>query len=84
MGNIKSMVDQQIIEKIEELISQVRPHIQQDGGDIEFVSFNQGTVSLRLHGACVTCPVSFYTLKLGVEERLKEHIPEVHQVVTVD
>lgn len=78
------MSNEQCIEKIKELLEQMRPAIQMDGGDIEFVSFQEGTVFLRLHGACINCPMSFYTLKLGIEEKLKEHIEKVREVMTVE
>ena len=61
----------------------MRPNIQMDGGDIEFMTFVDGVVSLKLHGACASCPLSVYTVKLGIEERLKEAIPEVVEVVAV-
>jgi Fe-S cluster biogenesis protein NfuA len=78
------MSDHEIEKQIEQIIQEMRPAIHADGGDILFVSYNQGIVSVRLHGACVHCPMSFYTLKLGIEERLKEHIPAVKEVVTVE
>ena len=71
-------------QKIDEVLQELRPNIQMDGGDVEFVSFNDGTVSLRLHGACASCPLSLYTLKLGIEERLKQEVPDVVEVIAVD
>ncbi len=70
--------------RVEAVLEQIRPNIQMDGGDIEFVSFENGVVSIRLLGACVGCPASIYTLKLGVEQMLKEHIDEVVEVIAVD
>ncbi len=70
--------------KIEAILNDMRPTIQMDGGDIELVSFKDGVVSVRLKGACITCPLSLYTLKLGIEERLKEQIPDVVEVLSVD
>ena len=78
------ITDEAIIKRIEEILLEMRPNIQMDGGDIEFVSFNDGIVKVRLQGACVSCPMSFYTLKLGIEERLVENIPEVREVIAVD
>jgi Fe-S cluster biogenesis protein NfuA len=77
------MTNEQLIEKIEEVLQELRPNIQMDGGDIEFVSFCDGVVSLRLQGACASCPMSLYTLKLGIEERLREHVPDVQEVIAV-
>lgn len=73
-------IDAQIISVLEEL----RPTILQDGGDIHFVRFDNGTVFVKLHGACTTCPISFLTLTMGLEARMKERIPEVKSVVSVD
>jgi Fe-S cluster biogenesis protein NfuA len=70
--------------KVEEALKQVRPALQRDGGDIELVSVDDnGTVKVRLKGACGACPMSTMTLKMGVEKYLKEHIPEVKEVVQV-
>ena len=66
------------------VIQQLRPAIQGDGGDIELVDVgDDGTVKVRLHGACIGCPSAAQTLKLGVEQSLRDAIPEVTQVVCV-
>ncbi len=70
--------------KIEQVLEQLRPTIQMDGGDIELVKYELGIVYVRLHGACVTCPISMYTLKMGVLESLKEHIADIIEVVQID
>ncbi len=72
-------------QKIETIINQLRQYIQQDGGDLEFIDFDeQGIVKVRLHGACVGCPGAAMTLKNGVEARLMEAVPEVKGVERVD
>ena len=78
------MTNEQVLKKIDDLIQDVRPNIQMDGGDIEFVSFLNGVVSIRFKGACVGCPLSLYTLKLGIEEHLKSHLAEIVDVVAVE
>lgn len=78
------MTDQEIIDKIEEILDQLRPNIQMDGGDIRFVRFQDGVVYVRLMGACVDCPVSSYTIKQGIEENLKDQLSEVREVVAVE
>jgi Fe-S cluster biogenesis protein NfuA len=78
------MTNEQAILKIEDVLQELRPNIQMDGGDIEFVSYTGGIVSVRLQGACTSCPLSLYTLKLGIEERLKEQIPDVVEVIAVE
>jgi len=71
-------------EKVEEALKQVRPALQRDGGDIELVSVEEnGTIKVRLKGACGACPMSTMTLKMGVEKYLKQHVPEVKEVVQV-
>ena len=73
------------VEKIEEVLEAVRPAIRMDGGDVEFVDFDEsdGVVSLRPMGHCVGCPMSRATLKNGIEARLKTAVPEVHSVEAV-
>ena len=67
-------------EKIQEIIDKIRPALQADGGDVEFVDFEDGVVKVRLKGACAGCPMSQMTLKNGIERLLKQEIPEVKSV----
>lgn len=79
--------DDEIVSMIKELIfTRIRPAIQDDGGDIEFVNFEEdsGTVYLRLKGACRSCDSSSVTLKNGIESMLKHYIEEVQEVKQVD
>ncbi len=78
------MSDESIINQINDVLETLRPAIKDHGGDIELVSFKDGIVSVRLHGACIGCPLSFYTLKLGLEEQLKDHIPDIQEVIAID
>ena len=71
-------------EKIEHALKQIRPFLQADGGDVEFVDVNEdGVVSVHLTGACAGCPMSQMTLVMGVERSLKEKVPEVTKVKSV-
>ena len=71
-------------EQVQEVLNQVRPMLQADGGDVELVEVSEdGIVSVRLTGACGSCPMSTMTLKMGIERALKERIPEVKEVVQV-
>ena len=73
-----------IKQRVSEVIDMIRPAVQGDGGDIELVDVDdQGTVKVRLHGACVGCPSSTMTLAMGIERNLKEKIPEITNVVCV-
>lgn len=73
------------IEEIKKAIGDVRPSLQADGGDIEFVSVDDltGQVKVRLTGACGSCPMATFTLKQGVEAYLKKTVPGVKEVVQV-
>lgn len=74
-----------IIKKIENVLDQIRPYIQQDGGDIKFVELtNDNVVNVELQGACGTCPYSMMTLKGGVENAMKKAIPEIKSVEAVN
>ncbi len=75
-----------LTERVQEIIEKIRPLLQADGGDIELVSVDEptGVVSVRLQGACKGCPGAAMTLKMGVERHLKEHVPEVTEVVAVE
>ena len=59
----------------------VRPAVENDGGAIDYVGFENGTVTLLLKGSCAGCPSSTATLKGGIENLLKQHLPEVKEVV---
>lgn len=70
--------------RIKEILdTQIRPAVAMDGGDIVFVSFDHGVVSLRMQGACGGCPSSTATLKQGIEARLRHFIPQVQRVEAV-
>lgn len=76
--------DSEIIKEIKQLITdKIRPTIQEDGGDLEFVSFEDNIVRVRLQGACTSCPSSVVTLKNGIRNMLQYHIPEVEDVEQV-
>ena len=71
-------------DRVANVINQIRPAIQGDGGDLELVDVDaNGVVQVRLRGACVGCPSAAMTLKFGVERTLMQQIPEVTQVICV-
>lgn len=70
-------------DKVEKVLNQIRPALVADGGNVELVDVNDGTVKLKLTGACAGCPMSAMTLKEGIERLLKQEIPEVKEVVAV-
>ncbi len=69
--------------KIEAVLEQIRPSLQADGGDVALVDVIDGVVSVKLQGACGSCPMSSMTLKMGIERAIKEQIPEIKEVVAV-
>jgi Fe-S cluster biogenesis protein NfuA len=72
-------------EQVQQVIEELRPNLQADGGDIELVDVTEeGVVQVRLQGACRGCPGAVMTLKMGVERILKERVPEVKSVESVN
>lgn len=70
--------------RVKEVLDQIRPSLQADGGDVELVEVTEdGVVKVRLTGACGTCPFAVMTLKGGIERILKREIPEVKEVQSV-
>ena len=71
--------------KIKKSLDKVRPGLQADGGDVEYVGFNEktGVVQVRLKGMCLGCPMSQMTLKEGIEKTIKEDVKEVKSVEQV-
>ena len=70
-------------EKVEEVLNKIRPTLMRDGGNVELIEVNDGTVKVTLTGACAGCPMSTMTLKMGIEKILKEEIPEIKEVIAV-
>ena len=70
-------------EKIVEIIEKLRPFLINDGGDIEFVKYENNVVYIKMLGACAGCSLIDYTLKDGIESALKEEVPEIKEVVNI-
>jgi Fe-S cluster biogenesis protein NfuA len=71
--------------RVARVIELMRPAIQADGGDLEFVEItDRGIARIRLHGACVGCPSSSLTLKVGIERNLTQHVPEITGVEALE
>lgn len=71
------------LEDVKKAIEDIRPMLQADGGDIALDSIKDNVVYVKLQGACGSCPMATYTLKLGVEAKLKELFPNLKEVVAV-
>lgn len=70
--------------KIEAALESIRPFLKKDGGDVEFVSFENNKVKIKLLGACSTCNISHITMKAGIEESIKKALPKVEEVVAIN
>ncbi len=70
-------------QEVKQAIEEVRPHLQVDGGDVEFISYKDGVVKVKLLGHCAGCPMSQMTIKWGVEQYLKKKVPSVKAVEEV-
>ncbi len=81
-----TLTDATSLQRIEEILEQIRPAVRADGGDIEFLGFDpiEGVVSVRLVGACYDCPMATATLRAGIEQRLCMAIPDVKAVEAVE
>ncbi|MBQ9853485.1 MAG: NifU family protein [Bacilli bacterium] len=73
-----------IEKKINKVLDMIRPYIRNDGGDVEFLRFENGVVYVSLVGACSECPLADHTLESGIESALVNEIPEVIKVVNED
>ena len=71
------------LENVEKELDELRPFLMADGGNVEVVELDGPIVKVRLQGACGSCPSSTMTLKMGIERKMRESIPEVSEVVQV-
>ena len=71
-------------EKILNVIEKVRPYLNMDGGDIEFVKYEDNIVYIKMMGACSNCEMLDLTLKDGIEAAIKEEVPEVKEVININ
>ena len=73
-----------MMEKVKAVLDKIRPMLQADGGDVELINVEDGVVKVRLQGACAGCPMSQMTLKQGIERLVKQEIPEVRSLESVE
>ncbi len=76
--------NEEIIQRIEESIEQLRPFLKADGGDIKLIGVENNVVKVKLLGACQACNMSAMTLKAGVEETVKKAVPQITSVIAVE
>ncbi len=78
------MTTHELTTKVEEALDEIRPFLQNDGGDISLISIDNGkVVNVQLQGACVGCSVNQMTLKSGVEMTIKKYAPQIEKVVSI-
>jgi len=79
------MTEQELTTKVEQALDEIRPFLQNDGGDIALVSIeDQKVVNVQLLGACVGCSVNQMTLRVGVEMTIKKYAPQIEKVVSIE
>jgi Fe-S cluster biogenesis protein NfuA len=78
------MTAQETLDNVEKALSEIRPFLQSDGGNIKLLSIEDATVKVQLEGACIGCSVNQMTLKNGVEATIKKYAPNIEQVINVE
>ena len=82
---MSTITDVHLIERVEEALSQIRPFLEADGGNVSLVEISADySVKVRLHGSCVSCSMSNMTMKAGIEESIKRAVPEITSVIPVN
>jgi len=76
------MSEAEMEEQIKEALNEIRPALQADGGDIDYLGMEDGYVKVRLRGACSGCPSSTITLQMGVERAIRGRVPEIKGVIS--
>ena len=77
------MGQKEILDNIEKALSEIRPYLVTDGGDISLVSLDDDIVNIKCHGACIGCSVNQMTLKNGVEATIRKYVPQIKKVVEI-
>lgn len=81
---INSTEHESTVTRVLEALESIRPFLNKDGGDIELVDVEDKKVIVKLQGNCNGCPMSFSTMKLGVENTIKQHAPEIQEVISIN
>ena len=82
--NREKLTHEEVVTKVMEALDSIRPFLNNDGGDIELVDVVDNKVMVKLQGNCQGCPMSFSTMKLGVENTIKQFAPSIKEVVRVE
>jgi Fe-S cluster biogenesis protein NfuA len=82
--NTKTNTVDETVTKIKEILESLRPYLNMDGGDVEFIKYEEKIVYVKLTGACAACMFSDETIKNGLFEAIKSEIPEVEGVINIE
>ena len=82
--NREKLTHEEVVTKVMEALDSIRPFLNNDGGDIELIDVVDNKVMVKLQGNCQGCPMSFSTMKLGVENTIKQFAPSIKEVVSVE
>jgi len=77
------MAEENLFQRVDQALDQIRPAIRMDGGDVELIDVVEGIAKVRMVGACGGCPMSTMTLKMGIERAIRQQVPEVKSVEAV-
>lgn len=77
-------MDKDVEKKIIDIIDNLRPYLISDGGNIEFIKYEDNIVYIRMHGACANCEMIDVTLKDGIEATIRDEVPEVKDIIVVE
>ena len=77
------MSKEELKDNIEKALTEIRPFLEADGGNISLVSVDKGVVKVQLEGACISCSVNQMTLKNGVEATIKKYAPQIQEVISI-
>lgn len=75
---------EELTTRVMEALDSIRPFLQKDGGDIELIEVTEDKVFVKLLGNCSSCPMNYSTMKLGVENTIKQHAPEIKEVHSIE
>jgi len=78
------MTPEEIKTNVEKALAEIRPFLENDGGNISLVSIDNNAVTIRLEGNCVSCSVNQMTLKSGVEMTIKKYVPQIEKVINAE
>lgn len=82
-GGEQAMGEENLFQRVDRALDQIRPAIRMDGGEVELVEVEEGIAKVRMVGACGGCPMSTMTLKMGIERAIRQQVPEVKSVEAV-